>query len=269
MSIGLVGAVIAGVLTLISPCSALLVPAFFAYAFSSTKELITKTAVFFVGLCTTLVPVGMGLAAVLAQYRGQVITVAGWIIIALGVVTALGGGFRIPGMAFLSGKARGRVFLLGMVYGFAGFCAGPLLGAVLTTAAVAGSALYGALIMVAYAFGMAVPLFVLAAAWERFDVGSWRWLRGREVKLGPVRTNTLSIVSGVFFILIGALFILSYGSATLPTALSTDTQFAIQERARQFSAGVADAWVWFGLSLAATVAVGIKAARTPLEEPAG
>ena len=110
---------------------------------------------------------------------------------------------------------------------------------------------------------------MLAALWERFDVGSWRWLRGREITLGPVRTNTLSIVSGVFFILIGALFILSYGSATLPAALSTDAQFAIQERARQFSAGIADAWVWFGLSLAATVAVGIKAARTPLEEHAG
>lgn len=269
MSIGLVGAVIAGVLTLISPCSALLVPAFFAYAFTSQRELLAKTVVFFLGLCTTLVPIGIGLAAFLAQYRNHVIAVAGWIIIALGLYTALGGGFRIPCMAALSGKARGRVFLLGAVYGFAGFCAGPLLGAVLTTAAASGSALYGGLIMVAYALGMAAPLFVLAALWERFDVGSWRWLRGREITLGPVRTNTLSIVSGVFFILIGALFILSYGSATLPAALSTDAQFAIQERARQFSAGIADAWVWFGLSLAATVAVGIKAARTPLEEPAG
>ena len=62
MSIGLVGAVIAGVLTLISPCSALLVPAFFAYAFTSQRELLAKTVVFFLGLCTTLVPIGMGLA---------------------------------------------------------------------------------------------------------------------------------------------------------------------------------------------------------------
>lgn len=263
MSIGIFGAVIAGVLTLISPCSALLVPAFFAYAFESQRQLLFKTLVFFLGLCTTLVPIGMGLAAVLAQYRSQVITVAGWIIIALGIFTALGGGFRIPGMDALSGKARGRVFLLGAVYGFAGFCAGPLLGAVLTTAAASGSALYGGLIMVAYAAGMAAPLFVLAALWERLDVGSWSWLRGREVDLGPVRTNTLSLVSGAFFVLIGVLFILSYGSATLPAVLSTDAQFAVQEKARAFSAGVADAWVWFGLSLAATVAAGVKAARTP------
>ena len=103
MSIGVFGAVIAGVLTLISPCSALLVPAFFAYAFESQRQLLLKTLVFFLGLCTTLVPIGMGLAAILAQYRSQVITVAGWIIIALGIFTALGGGFRIPGMDALSG----------------------------------------------------------------------------------------------------------------------------------------------------------------------
>ena len=117
--------------------------------------------------------------------------------------------------------------------------------------------------MVAYAAGMAAPLFVLAALWERLNVGSWSWLRGREVVLGPVRTNTLSVVSGAFFVLIGALFIASYGTATLPAVLSTDAQFAVQEKARAVSAGVADAWVWFGLSLAATVVAGIKAARTP------
>ena len=261
MSIGLLGAVVAGVLTLVSPCSALLVPAFFAYAFSSTRELLGKTVVFFLGLCTTLVPIGMGLAAFLAQYRGQVITVAGWIIIALGIFTALGGGFRIPGMAALSGKARGRVFLLGTVYGFAGFCAGPLLGAVLTTAAASDSALYGALIMVAYAFGMAVPLFVLAAVWERLDVGSWRWLRGREVRLGPARTTTLSMASGAVFIAIGWLFLRSYGTANLPTVLDIDAQFAVQEWAQGFSAWFSDAWVLFAVSLTATVVAGVRAFR--------
>ncbi|MDO5031892.1 cytochrome c biogenesis CcdA family protein [Corynebacterium sp.] len=262
MSIGIVGAFFAGVLTLISPCSALLVPAFFAYAFTSTRQLVGKTLLFFLGLCVTLVPIGTGLAAFFAQYRDQVIHVAGWIIIALGVYTALGGGFRIPGMAAASGKARGRVFLLGAVYGFAGFCAGPLLGAVLTTAAASGSAGYGALIMVVYALGMAAPLFVLALVWDRFDVGSWRWLRGRELSLGPLRTNSISVLSGLLFVVIGVLFILSNGTAALPTALDTDAQFALQDQVRRFSEGIHDAWVWFALSLAATVGVGIKAART-------
>jgi cytochrome c biogenesis protein CcdA len=40
----------------LSPCSALLVLAFFAYAFQSRRRLLAKTVVFYVGLATTLVP---------------------------------------------------------------------------------------------------------------------------------------------------------------------------------------------------------------------
>src|ERR687889_667281 len=55
-----------GLLSLLSPCSALLLPAFFAYAFQSRGELVGRTAVFYAGLCATLVPLGMGISAVSA-----------------------------------------------------------------------------------------------------------------------------------------------------------------------------------------------------------
>jgi len=53
-----------GLLSLLSPCSALLLPAFFAYAFQSRGVLVGRTAVFYLGLCATLVPLGMGISAV-------------------------------------------------------------------------------------------------------------------------------------------------------------------------------------------------------------
>ena len=53
-----------GVLSLLSPCSALLLPAFFAYAFQSRRKLLAKTAIFYLGLAATLVPLGMGISAV-------------------------------------------------------------------------------------------------------------------------------------------------------------------------------------------------------------
>ena len=46
-----------GLLSLLSPCSALLLPAFFAYAFQSRGVLVGRTAVFYLGLCATLVPI--------------------------------------------------------------------------------------------------------------------------------------------------------------------------------------------------------------------
>lgn len=266
VSIGIAGAFLAGILSLISPCSALLLPAFFAYAFRSLRHLAAKTFVFFLGLCATLVPVGMGLAAVLNTYRDQVILIGGWLIILLGVYVFFGGGFAIPGVSKLTSRTRGEgkvaIFFLGAVYGFAGFCAGPLLGAVLTTAAVSGSAGYGALIMAFYALGLAVPLFVLAWLWDRFNLGSAKWLRGRDIRFGPVNTNSLSMISGVLFVVIGYLFIASHGTANLPTLFDIDAQFSVQNKAKEFSSTISDAWVLCGICALGAVLTGIKAART-------
>lgn len=61
------------------------------------------------------------------------------------------------------------VFALGAVYGLAGFCAGPVLGGIPTVAAIGGDPWYGSTLLAAYALGMALPLFVLALLWDRFD----------------------------------------------------------------------------------------------------
>ncbi len=126
-----------GVLTLLSPCSALLLPAFFAYAFQSKGELVKKTGIFYLGLATTLIPLGLGISAVSMLFYGQrntLILVAGLLIIALGIFQLVGGGFGFGPLARLQGKIKGgsagSTYALGAVYGFAGFCSGPILGAV-------------------------------------------------------------------------------------------------------------------------------------------
>lgn len=210
-----------GILSLLSPCSALLLPAFFAYAFQSRFELVWRTAVFFWGLVVTLVPLGMGLAAVsrlVYGYRGTLILVSGLIIIALGIVQIAGRGFSFVPSRF--GGTRGdsviSTFALGAVYGFAGFCSGPILGAVLTVAASSGSPVYGAGLLAVYAAGMAVPLFGIALLWDRFDLGHRRWLRGREITLpGGVSVHSTNLISGVMFILLGTLFIAFQGTSAL------------------------------------------------------
>src|ERR687898_1782770 len=99
-----------GILSLLSPCSALLLPAFFAYAFQSRKDLLTKTAVFYLGLAATLVPLGMGVSAVSRLVYGQrsiLILVSGVVIILLGVLQLFGRGFGFGPLTHLSGKVRG------------------------------------------------------------------------------------------------------------------------------------------------------------------
>ncbi len=238
-----------GLLSLLSPCSALLLPAFFAYAFQSRGELVGRTAVFYLGLCATLVPLGMGVSAVSALvygYRSTLITVSGLIIIALGVIQAFGGGFAFGPIERLRGNIRGNsivaTFFLGAVYGFAGFCSGPILGAVLTVAASSGSVLRGAGLLATYAAGMAAPLFLLALLWDRFDLGHRRWLRGREVSLGSLRFHTTSLLSGLMFVVVGVLFIAFEGTSGLEglyaSGGATDLAFSAERWAETLSGGV-------------------------------
>jgi cytochrome c biogenesis protein CcdA len=222
MEVGYLAAFLGGILTLISPCGALLLPSFFAYAFASPGALLGRTAVLYLGLATTLVPLGLGVAfasALFFDHRDVLILVAGWLLIALGVAQALGGGFALRAAQRAQGRFAGStgiaaVFGLGAVYGLAGFCSGPILGAVLTVAATAGKPLHGGALLAVYALGMAGPLFLLALGWERFDLGSRGWLRGREFRIGRFRLHRTSVISGVLFVAFGVLFLVTDGTAS-------------------------------------------------------
>ena len=54
--VGYLAAFLGGLLALLSPCSALLLPSFFAYAFTGRGRLLAHTGVFYLGLAATLVP---------------------------------------------------------------------------------------------------------------------------------------------------------------------------------------------------------------------
>jgi cytochrome c biogenesis protein CcdA len=238
-----------GLLSLLSPCSALLLPAFFAYAFQSRGVLVGRTVVFYLGLCATLVPLGMGISAVSSLvygHRSTLITVSGLIIMAFGVIQVFGGGFAFGPIERLRGTITGdslaATFFLGAVYGFAGFCSGPILGAVLTVAASSGLVLRGAGLLATYAAGMAAPLFLMALLWDRLDLGHRRWLRGREISLGSLRLHTTNLLSGLMFVAVGVLFIVFEGTSGLEglyaSGGATDLAFSVERRVETFSESI-------------------------------
>ena len=220
--IGYLGAFLGGVLTLLSPCSGLLLPAFFACAFAGPARLLGRTAVFYTGLAGVLVPLGLGSSAastLIYGHQAAVTTTAGLLLIGFGILQFAGGGFAIPGLARLRSKIRGdsvlAVLALGAVSGLAGFCAGPILGAVLTVAAASGQPLRGAALLAVYAAGMTAPLAALAATWDRLGIGHRRWLRGKGIRIGPLRLHTHSVLSGLIFTGLGVIFLRYQGIAGL------------------------------------------------------
>lgn len=245
---GYFAALLGGLLALVSPCSALLLPAFFAYSIDSASRLLARTGIFYAGLATTLVPLGAAgsyAGRLFHGHRDALVLGAGWLIIGLGLAQIVGLGFASRRIVALSGRIRPTtvfsVYALGTVYGLAGFCAGPILGGVLTVAAVRGSPVYGGLLLAVYALGMAVPLFVLALLWERFDLGRRVWLRGRTLRAGRFELHSTSLLSGLFFIGLGVLFLMYDGTTALPGPLDVDDSFAVEQWAQRIGRRVPDA----------------------------
>lgn len=273
--IGYFAAFLGGLLALLSPCSALLLPAFFAYSIETRAKLVARTGILYAGLATTLVPLGAAgsfAGRFFHGHRDLLVAAGGWLIVGLGVLQILGIGFTSRRIAEASGRIRPTsavsVYALGLVYGLAGFCAGPILGSVLTVAALSGSPVYGGLLLAVYALGMAVPLFVLALLWERYDLGRRRWLRGRPVRLGPLTVHSTSLLSGLFFVALGAMFLVFDGTTALPGLLSVDDSFAIERRVAELGRSVPD-WALL-VAVVAVVAVvlavrGRRGAGAPAE----
>ncbi|MBK0419305.1 cytochrome c biogenesis protein CcdA [Leucobacter sp. CSA1] len=246
MSLSLLGAFLGGVLTLLSPCSAMLLPAFFAYAFNSAGALLARTGVFFLGLATALVPLGLlagSLGVWVSAHRHALMTGAAILVIALGLVMLLG--IRLPALARQRGAKSASiasVYALGTVYGLAGVCAGPLLGAALTLAAYGGAPLLGGLVMLSFAAGMAVPLLLLALLWNRIPAVR-RLVRPRELVLGRWRNVWTNIVAGAATIGIGILLLATRGTSALGSLVGYSEQARLEGWVQQASAAIPN-WVF-------------------------
>lgn len=119
----------------------------------------------FVALWVSLGLIGFALLSTVPVLR----PIAGLAIVALGVATILGWQPQLGAGRFGGSASFGGSFLLGagVAVGWTP-CIGPTLGAILTMAAASGSVWSGALLLLAYAAGMAVPFLAVAFGLSRF-----------------------------------------------------------------------------------------------------
>ena len=277
--IGLAGAFLGGLLALLSPCAALLLPSFFAFTYDGVGSLVSRTGLFFVGLVAVLAPLGAGVAALgsLFTVHRQTVTAIGAVVIILfGLAMIFGRGFGFGPLSGLADRVQVAgplsTIALGAVYAFAGFCSGPLLGAVLTVGLTSGQPVYGALVMTAYAAGMTVPLLVLAALWPRLGPRFGRVLRGRDVRLGRFTFHTTSAISGIALIVIGVLIWVTEGTASLGAPVGADTQLRWQTTIADWAGGISNLEVVTALVAVLVVVQVVRVLRrraAPAEPPAG
>jgi cytochrome c-type biogenesis protein len=183
--VGLAVAFGAGLLSFLSPCVLPLVPSYVTFitgmsfedAARARRHALTHALLFVLGFTIVFVLLGAGattLGRVLVAYRDVVARAGGVLVIVFGLFL-LGvfnlGAFQRERRVHLADKPAGYLgtVLVGIAFA-AGWtpCIGPVLGAILTYNLGADDVGRGALMLLAYALGLAVPFVLAAVALERF-----------------------------------------------------------------------------------------------------
>ena len=274
MDIGLISAFLGGVLALLGPCAALLLPAFFASTIGSGPRLLLHGSVFYIGMLVLLLPLGVAAGAVgslFLQYRQAIVVIAALVLIVLGIAQIFGLGFdmsrALPGVSGLQSRATSasgliKTFLLGIASGVAGFCAGPILGAVLTLAASRGNAIEAGGLLAVYGAGMVAPLLVIAALWRTLGDRGRRVLRGRTFTLWGRDFHTTSVITGLLVIGVGILFWTTNGLVGAPELVPADTQAWLTQQAARATGPVVEITVIVLVAVALLVVWGLRRRRT-------
>ena len=224
--VGYGGAVIAGLLSFLSPCVLPLVPPYLCFlagvsveqlanqddiAPGTSRRIVTTAIVFVVGFATVFIALGATASAagrLVADHLDVLSKIAGIVIIFLGLhfLGVLKVPFLYRELRFHNvDKPTGLVgaYIVGLAFAFGWTpCVGPVLAAILFVAAAEDTIAKGALLLTAYAAGIGIP-FIFAALLARpflTLMGRFRrHLRRIEQLIGA-----LLVVTGVMF-LTGAL----------------------------------------------------------------
>lgn len=214
--IGIAAAFVAGLISFVSPCVLPLVPAYVSFMTGMSLAELTggerrasrvlgPVLLFIAGFTVVFVALGAGASAlgfILNANKLLLTRVAGGVLVLLGIVLLdvvplpfLHGGAGIDAATFRRFGPWASL-VLGLAFPFAlGPCAGPVYGAILTLAADSRSVGTGALLLLVYSVGLAVPFIAVSLVLGRL-AGAVRWLGGHG-KLVQRVAGAVLVVMGV------------------------------------------------------------------------
>ena len=176
---GVFAALGAGIVSFLSPCVLPLVPGYLSAVTGvsvaelddvSWRKVLAPSLIFvgsFLALFILLGLTATGLGQTLNQHKALLETIAGIMIIVLGVyfvaslfIVRLNKEWHVEALMARAGK--GGPVVAGAAFAIAWTpCIGPTLGAILTAASVSGTAAHGALLLAFYSAGLGIPFLVI------------------------------------------------------------------------------------------------------------
>ena len=172
----LITAFIAGIAALFAPCCiSVLLPSYLGSIFRERRKVLIMTFVFFLGIATVFLPIGLGFSALaqfFKEYHNIIFIIGGTFLTVLGIMILTKNGFVLPFSVHpqLKKHNAGSVYGLGVFSGIATTCCAPVLAGVLALAVLPGSLFWGAIYTLMYVFGMVAPLFFIALLADKTNV---------------------------------------------------------------------------------------------------
>jgi cytochrome c-type biogenesis protein len=216
----IVAALVAGMLSFLSPCVLPLVPPYLVYLTGTSlerfadaeaepqvrRETLFAAFLFVLGFSTVFVALGAGasaIGAVLRAYSGELAIVAGLVIVVMGLhflgLTPIGLLMRQKRLDVAKPVGLWGAYLMGLAFALGWTpCIGPILAAILAVAASEETVAKGAGMLAVYSFGLGVPFIAAAFAVEPFAA----FLARFRAHLGLVEKamGGLLVLTGIAFL---------------------------------------------------------------------
>ncbi len=220
MNVTIVAALIAGMLSFLSPCVLPLVPPYLVYLTGTSlerfadaetepqvrRETITAAILFVLGFSTVFIALGASASAIgglLRVYSGPLATLAGVGIIIMGLhflgLTPIAWLMREKRLEMAKPVGLWGAYLMGFAFALGWTpCIGPILAAILAVAASETTLAKGAGLLAIYSLGLGVPFLVAALAVEPFAA----FLARFRAHLGLVEKamGGLLVLTGIAFL---------------------------------------------------------------------
>lgn len=229
-------AFLAGGAALFAPCCiGVLLPSYLASTFQTRTKVFLMTFVYYLGLLTIFLPIGLGFAGLgelFRSYHTLIFAVGGLFMVLLGASLLLGRAIMLPihvKQRLDSKHSIWSLYVLGIFSGIATSCCAPVLAGVMALTILPGSWGLGIVYSLAFVTGMVLPLFIIAALVDKTKALSRISLLKRQISYRIFRQN-ISVhlshfVAGLLYVAVGGL-VLYFGSRG-PEALSNTYQLNI------------------------------------------
>lgn len=235
VSASFIASFVAGIAALFAPCCiTVLLPTYFASIFKQKATVFLMTFVYFLGILSVFLPIGLGvsfLTQVFSQYHDTIFIIGGVFLLFLGMTLLLGQQFSLPFSVHPELKRQDfiSVYVLGIFSAIATTCCAPVLAGVLTLSALPGSVFLGGVYTLAYVLGMVLPLFIIAIFLDKVDFTkkffAFRKTVSYSVLGQKISLTFANLFSGLMFLVLGIVII--YLARTTQLASHSSYQVAL------------------------------------------